>query len=207
MKEKTRFYQASTSELYGKAQETPQTELTPFYPRSPYACAKLYAYWIAVNYRESYGVFACNGILFNHESPVRGETFVTRKITRAAARIALGIQDSLYLGNLSSLRDWGHAKDYVRAQWLILQQDIPEDYVIATGEQHSVREFCQKAFAELGIELEWKGQGPVRAGNYCCSESLCSLVPILQALQPPLDQNRQAGCFCRSALFSAGGGR
>ncbi|HIJ68877.1 MAG TPA: GDP-mannose 4,6-dehydratase [Deltaproteobacteria bacterium] len=159
LKEKTRFYQASTSELYGKVQEIPQTERTPFYPRSPYACAKLYAYWITVNYRESYGMFACNGILFNHESPVRGETFVTRKITRAAARIALGLQDSLYLGNLSSLRDWGHAKDYVRAQWLILQQDIPEDYVIATGEQHSVREFCQRAFEELGIELEWKGKG------------------------------------------------
>ena len=159
LKEKTRFYQASTSELYGKVQEIPQTERTPFYPRSPYACAKLYAYWMTVNYRESYGIFACNGILFNHESPVRGETFVTRKITRAAARIALGLQDSLYLGNLSSLRDWGHAKDYVRAQWLILQQDIPEDYVIATGEQHSVREFCERAFAELGIELEWKGEG------------------------------------------------
>ena len=164
LKEKTRFYQASTSELYGKVQETPQTERTPFYPRSPYGCAKLYAYWITVNYRESYGVFACNGILFNHESPVRGETFVTRKITRAAARIALGLQDSLYLGNLSSLRDWGHAKDYVRAQWLILQQDIPEDYVIATGEQHSVREFCQRAFAELGIELEWKGEGVSEQG-------------------------------------------
>ena len=159
LKEKTRFYQASTSELYGKVQEIPQTERTPFYPRSPYACAKLYAYWMTVNYRESYGIFACNGILFNHESPIRGETFVTRKITRAAARIALGIQDSLYLGNLSSLRDWGHAKDYVRAQWLILQQDIPDDYVIATGEQHSVREFCQRAFAELGIELAWKGKG------------------------------------------------
>jgi GDPmannose 4,6-dehydratase len=164
LKEKTRFYQASTSELYGKAQETPQTERTPFYPRSPYACAKLYAYWTTVNYRESYGIFACNGILFNHESPVRGETFVTRKITRAAARIALGLQDSLYLGNLSSLRDWGHAKDYVRAQWLILQQDIPEDFVIAAGEQHSVREFCQRAFAELGIELEWKGEGPCEQG-------------------------------------------
>ncbi len=159
LKEKTRFYQASTSELYGKVQEIPQTESTPFYPRSPYACAKLYAYWITVNYRESYGMFACNGILFNHESPVRGETFVTRKITRAAARIALGLQDSLYLGNLSSIRDWGHAKDYVRAQWLILQQDIPQDYVIATGEQHSVRDFCQRAFAELGIELGWKGNG------------------------------------------------
>jgi len=159
LKEKTRFYQASTSELYGEVQEIPQTERTPFDPRPPYACAKLYAYWIAVNYRESYGIFACNGILFNHESSIRGETFVTRKITRAAARIALGIQDSLYLGNLSSLRDWGHAKDYVRAQWLILQQDIPDDYVIATGEQHSVREFCQRTFAELGIELEWKGKG------------------------------------------------
>jgi len=164
LKDKTRFYQASTSELYGKVQEIPQTEHTPFYPRSPYACAKLYAYWTAVNYRESYGIFACNGILFNHESSMRGETFVTRKISRAAARIALGIQDYLYLGNLSSLRDWGHAKDYVRAQWLILQQDIPDDYVIATGEQHSVREFCQRTFAELGIELEWKGKGLAEQG-------------------------------------------
>lgn len=156
---KTRFYQASTSELYGKVQEVPQRETTPFYPRSPYAVAKLYAFWITVNYREAYNIFGCNGILFNHESPLRGETFVTRKITRAAARIALGLERGLYLGNLSALRDWGHAKDFVRAQWLILQQDKPEDFVIATGEQHSVREFCQLAFREVGIELRWEGKG------------------------------------------------
>ncbi len=156
---RTRFYQASTSELFGKVQEIPQTEKTPFYPRSPYGCAKLYAYWITVNYRESYGIFACNGILFNHESPIRGETFVTRKITRAAARIALGLESCLYLGNLNAMRDWGHARDYIRAQWLVLQQDKADDYVIATGEQHSVREFCQLAFQELGIHLEWHGEG------------------------------------------------
>jgi len=162
--EKTRFYQASTSELYGKVQETPQNETTPFYPRSPYACAKLYAYWCTVNYREAYNMFACNGILFNHESPLRGETFVSRKITRAAARIALGLQKNLYLGNLDALRDWGHAKDFVRAQWLILQQDQPDDYVIATGEQHSVREFCIKAFGQIGITLAWRGEGASEEG-------------------------------------------
>lgn len=156
---KTRFYQASTSELYGKVRETPQTENTPFYPRSPYAVAKLYSYWITVNYREAFGYFACNGILFNHESPVRGETFVTRKITRAVARIKLGLQKKLYLGNLNSKRDWGHAKDYVRAQWLIVQQEEPEDFVIATGEQHSIREFVTEAFQQVGIGLEWKGTG------------------------------------------------
>ncbi|MEW6594360.1 MAG: GDP-mannose 4,6-dehydratase [Thermodesulfobacteriota bacterium] len=156
---KTRFYQASTSELFGKVQETPQTEKTPFYPRSPYAVAKLYSYWICVNYREAYGLFACNGILFNHESPVRGETFVTRKITRAAARIALGLQQCVYLGNLSARRDWGHARDYVRMQWLMLQQAEPEDYVIATGVQYSVRDFCERTFAELGITLHWEGKG------------------------------------------------
>jgi GDPmannose 4,6-dehydratase len=156
---KTRFYQASTSELFGKVHEVPQNERTPFYPRSPYACAKLYAYWCTVNYREAYNIFACNGILFNHESPIRGETFVTRKITRAAARIALGLQNHLYLGNLSSLRDWGHAKDFVLAQWLMLQQDRPDDYVIATGKQYSVREFCEYAFSEVGITLKWKGEG------------------------------------------------
>jgi len=155
----TRFYQASTSELYGLAQETPQSETTPFYPRSPYAAAKLYAYWITVNYREAYGIYACNGILFNHESPVRGETFVTRKITRALARIKLGIQKKLFLGNLDSLRDWGHARDYVEMQWLMLQQDVAEDYVIATGEQHSVREFVTLAGAEIGINLRWEGSG------------------------------------------------
>ena len=159
LEKKTRFYQASTSELYGLVQETPQKETTPFYPRSPYAVAKLYAYWITVNYREAYGLYACNGILFNHESPVRGETFVTRKITRAMARIALGLQDCLYLGNLSSLRDWGHAKDYVEMQWLMLQQDQPEDFVIATGVQHSVRQFVEMAAAELGIGLRFEGEG------------------------------------------------
>jgi GDPmannose 4,6-dehydratase len=156
---RTRFYQASTSELYGLVAEMPQSESTPFYPRSPYAVAKLYAYWITVNYREAYGIYACNGILFNHESPVRGETFVTRKITRALARIRLGLQDRLYLGNLAALRDWGHARDFVEAQWLMLQQDVPQDLVIATGEQHSVREFVKAAAEELAMELEWSGAG------------------------------------------------
>jgi GDPmannose 4,6-dehydratase len=150
--------------MFGKVREVPQRETTPFYPRSPYGAAKVYAYWITVNYREAYGMFACNGILFNHESPVRGETFVTRKITRAAARIALGFQQCLYLGNLNSLRDWGHARDYVEAQWRILQHDRPEDFVIATGEQHSVREFCELAFARCGIDLEWRGSGPQEKG-------------------------------------------
>jgi len=159
LEKKTRFYQASTSELYGLVQEVPQTEKTPFYPRSPYAVAKLYAYWITVNYREAYGLYACNGILFNHESPLRGETFVTRKITRAMARIALGLQDCLYLGNLSALRDWGHAKDYVEMQWLMLQQDQPEDFVIATGVQYSVRQFVEMAAGELGILLRFEGDG------------------------------------------------
>jgi GDPmannose 4,6-dehydratase len=152
-----RFYQASTSELYGKVQETPQTERTPFYPRSPYAVAKLYAHWITINYREAYGLYACNGILFNHESPIRGETFVTRKITRAVARIVLGLQEKLYLGNLDARRDWGHARDFIEAQWLMLQQEQPEDFVIATGRQHSVREFVQIAFAQAGIELRFEG--------------------------------------------------
>lgn len=159
MERTARFYQASTSELYGLVQEIPQTEKTPFYPRSPYACAKLYAYWICVNYREAYDFYACNGILFNHESPIRGETFVTRKITRALARIVLGQGDILYLGNLSALRDWGHAKDYVRMQWLMLQQDTPDDYVIATGRQFSVREFVRLAALEIGLTLEFKGEG------------------------------------------------
>jgi len=153
----TRFYQASSSEMFGKVVETPQRETTPFYPRSPYAAAKVYAYWITVNYREAYGLYACNGILFNHESPIRGETFVTRKITRGLARIKAGLDDCLYLGNLDSLRDWGHARDYVRAQWLMLQQDKPEDYVIATGEQYSVRAFVERAAAELGMQLRWQG--------------------------------------------------
>ena len=159
LQETCRFYQASTSELFGKVAETPQKETTPFYPRSPYAVAKLYAYWITVNYREAYGMFACNGILFNHESPIRGETFVTRKITRALARITLGMQDCLYLGNMDAKRDWGHAKDYVEAQWLILQQDKPEDFAIATGQQHSVREFVDLSAKELGITLRWQGEG------------------------------------------------
>lgn len=159
LEKKTRFYQASTSELFGKVQDIPQTEKTPFYPRSPYAVAKLYAYWICVNYREAYNIFACNGILFNHESPIRGETFVTRKITRAMTRIYLGMQDCLYMGNLNSLRDWGHARDYVRMQWLMLQQDSPDDFVIATGEQHSVREFINSSAKELGIAIKWEGEG------------------------------------------------
>lgn len=164
LEKKTRFYQASTSELYGLVQEVPQKETTPFYPRSPYAAAKLYAYWITVNYREAYGLFACNGILFNHESPVRGETFVTRKITRALARIALGQQKCLYLGNMNALRDWGHARDYVEAQWLMLQQDKPEDFVIATGKQYSVRDFVNAAAAELGMTLKWEGEGVNETG-------------------------------------------
>jgi|UniRef100_A0A6M3XC69 GDPmannose 4,6-dehydratase len=164
LEHKTKFYQASTSELYGLVQETPQKETTPFYPRSPYAVAKMYAYWITVNYREAYGIYACNGILFNHESPVRGETFVTRKITRAIARIALGLQDSLHLGNLSALRDWGHARDYVEMQWLMLQQETPEDFVIATGVQYSVRQFVQFAAEALGFSLQFDGDGEQEVG-------------------------------------------
>ena len=159
LEKKTKFYQASTSELYGLVQEIPQRETTPFYPRSPYAVAKLYAYWITVNYRESYGIYACNGILFNHESPVRGETFVTRKITRALARIKLGLQDCLYLGNMDALRDWGHAKDYVEMQWMMLQQEVPEDFVIATGVQYSVRDFVNAAAAEIDMKIDWRGTG------------------------------------------------
>ncbi len=164
LSQKTRFYQASTSELYGKVRETPQSETTPFYPRSPYAAAKLYAYWIVVNYREAYGMHASNGILFNHESPIRGETFVTRKITRAIAAIQLGVQDKLYLGNLDSKRDWGHAREYVRGMWLMLQKDKPDDYVLATGETHSVREFVEKAFKHVGVEIAWKGKGLEEVG-------------------------------------------
>ena len=159
LEKRTRFYQASTSELFGKVREIPQKETTPFYPRSPYAAAKIYAYWITVNYREAYGIYGCNGILFNHESPLRGETFVTRKITRAAARIALGLQEKTYLGNLNAKRDWGHARDYVEAMWLMLQQEEPDDFVIATGETHTVREFAEKAFAAAGIALSWSGEG------------------------------------------------
>jgi len=155
----TKFYQASTSELYGKVMEVPQSETTPFYPRSPYAAAKLYAFWITKNYREAYGMFACNGILFNHESPLRGETFVTRKITRAAAKISLGLQEKLYLGNLDAQRDWGHAKDYVEGMWLMMQQDEADDFVLATGETHSVKRFCELAFGQLGIKLTWEGEG------------------------------------------------
>lgn len=164
LEKKTRFYQASTSELFGKVQEIPQKETTPFYPRSPYAVAKLYAYWITVNYREAYGMYACNGILFNHESPVRGETFVTRKITRGLARIKIGLQDTLYLGNLNARRDWGHARDYVEMQWLMLQQDEPEDYVIATGIQYSVRELIEIAAQQLNISIRWEGEGPDEKG-------------------------------------------
>ena len=165
LEKKTRFYQASTSELYGLVQEVPQKETTPFYPRSPYAVAKLFAYWITVNYRETYGMYACNGILFNHESPVRGETFVTRKITLALARIKLGLQDCLYLGNLNAKRDWGHARDYVEMQWLMLQQDKPEDFVIAMGAQHSVRDFVNAAAEELGMEIRWEGRGVEETGT------------------------------------------
>jgi GDPmannose 4,6-dehydratase len=164
LERKTRFYQASTSEMYGKVQEIPQRETTPFYPRSPYGAAKVYAYWITVNYREAYGLFACNGILFNHESPVRGETFVTRKITRGLARIKEGLQECVYLGNLDALRDWGHARDYVQAQWLMLQQEVAEDFVIATGEQHSVREFVALAAEKMGMRIEWQGSGVSERG-------------------------------------------
>ncbi len=174
---KTRYYQASTSELYGKVQEVPQKETTPFYPRSPYAVAKLYAHWITINYREAYGMFACNGILFNHESPVRGETFATRKITRALARIKLGLQDCLYLGNLNAKRDWGHARDFVDAQWRILQQKQPEDYVIATGEQHSVREFVQAAGRELDIRIRWRGTGVREKGFDAAGRCIVAVDP------------------------------
>lgn len=164
LQDKTRFYQASTSELYGLVQERPQKETTPFYPRSPYAVAKLYGYWITVNYREAYGMYACNGILFNHESPIRGETFVTRKITRAVARIKLGLQKTIWIGNLNAQRDWGYAGDYVRAMWRMLQQEVPEDFVIATGEVHSVREFIESAFAEVGVNIVWRGEGIAETG-------------------------------------------
>ena len=177
LEQRTRFYQASTSELYGLVQEVPQRETTPFYPRSPYAVAKLYAYWITVNYREAYGLYACNGILFNHESPVRGETFVTRKITRAIARIALGLQDCVFLGNLAALRDWGHARDYVEMQWLMLQQDRPVDYVIATGVQYSVRDFVQTAARELEIEIAFEGEGVDEIGRIVAAPAGSTLVP------------------------------
>ncbi len=177
LEKKTRFYQASTSELYGLVQETPQKETTPFYPRSPYAVAKLYGYWIVVNYREAYGMYACNGILFNHESPIRGETFVTRKITRALARIKLGLQDRLYLGNLDAKRDWGHAKDYVEMQWLMLQQEQPEDFVIATGVQYSVRDFINAAAEEIGIKIRWEGSGIDEIGIDVNGKTIISINP------------------------------
>ena len=177
LEKKTRFYQASTSELYGLVQETPQRETTPFYPRSPYAVAKLYAYWITVNYREAYGLYACNGILFNHESPIRGENFVTRKITRALARIKLGLQEHLYLGNLNALRDWGHAKDYVEMQWLMLQQEQPDDFVIATGVQYSVRDFVNIAAKELGIDVRWEGEGLHETGYDASGKCIVSVDP------------------------------
>jgi GDPmannose 4,6-dehydratase len=177
MERKIRYYQASTSELYGKALETPQKETTPFYPRSPYGVAKLYAHWITVNYREAYAMYACNGILFNHESPVRGETFVTRKITRALARIRLGLEDCLYLGNLNAKRDWGHARDFVEAQWLMLQQPEPEDYVIATGEQHSVREFVEAAAAELDMKISWRGSGAKEEGYDATGRRIVAVDP------------------------------
>ncbi|MDO9219170.1 MAG: GDP-mannose 4,6-dehydratase, partial [Lacisediminimonas sp.] len=177
LEKKTRFYQASTSELYGLVQETPQKETTPFYPRSPYAVAKLYGYWIVVNYREAYGMYACNGILFNHESPIRGETFVTRKITRALARIKLGLQDRLYLGNLDARRDWGHAKDYVEMQWLMLQQAQPEDFVIATGVQYSVRDFVNAAAEEIGIKIRWEGAGIAETGIDASGKTIIAIDP------------------------------
>ena len=177
MEKRTRFYQASTSELYGLVQETPQKETTPFYPRSPYAVAKLYSYWITVNYREAYGMYACNGILFNHESPVRGETFVTRKITRALSRIKLGLQDCLYLGNMDALRDWGHAKDYVEIQWLMLQQEKAEDFVIATGVQYSVRDFVNTAAEELGIKIRWEGKGLEEKGYDATGKCIVAIDP------------------------------
>ena len=177
LEKKTRFYQASTSELYGLVQETPQKETTPFYPRSPYAVAKMYGYWIVVNYREAYGIYACNGILFNHESPVRGETFVTRKITRALARIKLGLQDALFLGNMDAKRDWGHAKDYVEMQWLMLQQEQPEDFVIATGVQYSVRDFVNAAAKELGMQIRWEGQGVKEKGYDASGKGVVAVDP------------------------------
>jgi len=188
---KTRFYQASTSELYGKVRETPQTELTPFYPRSPYAVAKLYAYWMTVNYREAYGIHASNGILFNHESPIRGETFVTRKITRAVAAIELGLQEKLYLGNLDAERDWGHAKDYVEGMWRIVQQDEADDYVLATGETRSVREFVERAFAQVGRTIEWRGQGVDERGHDARTGQM--LIEIDPAYFRPTEVDRLIG--------------
>jgi len=207
LEKKTKFYQASTSELFGKAQETPQTENTPFYPRSPYGVAKLYSYWIAVNYREAYGIFACNGILFNHESPIRGETFVTRKITRALARIKLGLEDILYLGNLDAKRDWGHAKDFVKAQWLILQQSEPDDYVIATGEQHSVREFVEHAAQKLGMEISWSGSGVDEIGEDASGKIVVQVDPryfrpteVESLLGDPTKAKQKLGWQCETSF-------
>ncbi len=208
LEKKTRFYQASTSELYGLVQETPQRETTPFYPRSPYAVAKLYAYWITVNYREAYGIYACNGILFNHESPRRGETFVTRKITRGLANISQGLEDCLYMGNIDALRDWGHAKDYVRMQWLMLQQDQPEDFVIATGKQYSVRQFITWTAEALGMQLRWEGEGVNEVAYWLNSPTSHSPRPIVQIdpatsappkskpcwVTPPRPSKNWAGC-------------
>lgn len=198
LEQKTRFYQASTSELYGLVQEIPQKETTPFYPRSPYAVAKLYAYWITVNYREAYGMYACNGILFNHESPIRGETFVTRKITRALARIKLGLQDCLFLGNLNALRDWGHAKDYVEMQWLMLQQDQPEDYCIATGVQYSVRDFVNAACAHIGIQIRWEGSGSDEKG--CDSKTGKCIVGVDKRYYRPAEVETLLGDSTKAKL-------
>lgn len=197
LEKKTRFYQASTSELFGKVQETPQNEKTPFYPRSPYAAAKVYAYWIVVNYREAYGYHASNGILFNHESPIRGETFVTRKITRAVAAIHLGLQDKFYLGNLDAKRDWGHARDYVEGMWRILQKETPDDYVLATGEIHSVREFVENAFAEIGTEIMWEGQGTDEIGRD--AETGKILVEVDQRYFRPTEVNLLVGDASKAA--------
>jgi len=205
MEKTTRFYQASTSELFGKVQEIPQKETTPFYPRSPYAVAKLYAYWITVNYREAYGLYACNGILFNHESPVRGETFVTRKITRALARIKLGLQDTLYLGNLDAKRDWGHAKDYVEMQWLMLQQDKPDDFVIATGVQYSVRDFINAAAEELAMKIRWEGQGLDEIGYLQCPP-LVGVGGGVSSPSPLMGEGRGEGDKPIAKLMSPSGG-
>ena len=191
MTESVRFYQASTSELYGNTTEVPQSERTPFRPRSPYAAAKLYAYWITVNYRAAYGLFACNGILFNHESPLRGETFVTRKITRAAARIKLGLQECLYLGNLNASRDWGHAKDYVEGMWLMLQQEQPDDFVLATGHEATVRDFCEKAFSALGMDLQWHGHGVKEHAT--CKQSGKRVIAVDLRYYRPAEVNRLLG--------------
>lgn len=208
LEKKTKFYQASTSELYGKVQEVPQNEETPFYPRSPYAVAKLYSYWIVVNYREAYNIFACNGILFNHESPVRGETFVTRKITRALARIKLGLEETLYLGNMDSKRDWGHARDYVEAQWLMLQQDEPEDFCIATGEQHSVRDFVTIAAEQLDMKIAWSGSGLKETGKDSLGKEIIKVDPryfrpteVETLLGDPSKAKQKLGWECKTSFI------